>query len=93
MTTVIVEELKRRATDRANMLKVKIEALEAMETVTKVLEDRKMELEIEYQNAVDEIVDFEERKHRSEIALENGLITFEEAQHVMEHDAVDTFFK
>lgn len=93
MTTVIVEELKRRATDRANMLKVKIEAIEAMGTLTPLLEDRKMELEIEYQNAVDEIVDFEERKHRSEIALENGLITFEEAQHVIEHDAVNTFFE
>lgn len=93
MTTIIVEELKRRATDRANILKVKIEALEAMEPATKVLEDRKMELEIEYQNAVDEIVDFEERKHRSEIALQNGLITFEEAQHIIEHDAVNTFFE
>lgn len=93
MTTVIVEELKRRATDHANMLKVKLEAIEAMGTLTKVLEDRKMELEVEYQSAVDEIVDFEERKHRSEIALENGLITFEEAQHIIEHDAVNTFFE
>ena len=93
MTTIITEELKRRATDRANMLKVKIEAIEAMGALTKLLEDRKMELEIEHQNLVDEIVDFEERTHRTEIALKNGLITFEEAQHIIEHDAVDTFFK
>ena len=93
MTTVITEELKRRAQDRANFIKVKIEALEAMGITTKVIEDRKMELEIEHQQLVDEIVDFDERTHRTEIALKNGLITFEEAQHVIEHDAVDTFFK
>lgn len=93
INTVITTELETRQRDKANFLKVKMEAIDAMGSLTKYLADRREEIESQHDNIVKELLDYDERKRRTEASFERGLITYEEALHIIEHDAVKTFFE
>ena len=91
--TIISIELEHRARQKALDHKTMIEGINAMGLLTKMLMESKEYHTKEYERIMKDILDYKERKHRTESAYERGLITYKEAEHLIEHDAVDTFFE
>lgn len=92
LDTIISITLEHRVRQQALALKADIDALNES-GMCKILIDIKRDKEALYESLTKDLLDYEERKQRIENAFTTGLITHDEAEHLVEDDAVKTFFK
>ena len=91
--TIITIELEHRARQKALTLKDKIDKLTELSETCRALVIDKEDAITEYESITKDILDFTERKEKTETLFTKGLLTYQEAEYLIERDAFKAFFE
>ena len=91
--TIISIELEHRARQKALTLKSKIDELTELSEICRVLAIDKEDAINEYESITKDILDFTERKEKTETLFAKGFLTYQEAEYLIERDAFKAFFE